>query len=394
MPTPAFYEAIDTQLRQQGPGHPVLVLDRDALDHNLDVTARHAKGERVRLVVKSLPCAALLERAMRRLDTKKLMVFHGPFLTEVANRFPDADVLMGKPLPIRAIEHFYDRLPDGATFDPAEQVQWLVDDAWRVEAMGELAEGYETTLRLSVEIDIGLHRGGLDRPEQLHGILDRIEAHPRLELGGLMGYDAHVAKAPAPLTDIDRALRDSAARYQAFVDVLNRRLGEAATRALTLNGAGSPTFALHGASSPANELSLGSALVKPTDFDLSTLDGHRPALYLAVPVLKRLPGFRMPFLEKASALAARHLPGLGSTLFLYGGGFMAKPIWPPSLRENPLYGRSTNQQIMNVRSDEAPPPEHHVFFRPTQSEAVMLRQDGLYVFSDGEIIGRWEVFGR
>ena len=63
---------------------------------------------------------------MDRAGTSALMVFHQPFLNAVATAFPDADVLLGKPMPVAAAETFY-RGPRLPAFDPATQVQWLID---------------------------------------------------------------------------------------------------------------------------------------------------------------------------------------------------------------------------------------------------------------------------
>ena len=63
------------------------------------------------------------------------------------------------------------------------------------------------------------------------------------------------------------------------------------TNDLTLNAAGSPTYTLWGnVEGIANELSIGSGFVKPLDFDLPSLANHRPALYIATPVLKSSAG--------------------------------------------------------------------------------------------------------
>jgi hypothetical protein len=47
---------------------------------------------------------------MRRARTEALMVFHQPFLNAVAERFPEADVLLGKPMPLAAARTFYRKL--------------------------------------------------------------------------------------------------------------------------------------------------------------------------------------------------------------------------------------------------------------------------------------------
>ena len=60
-----------------------------------------------------------------------MMVFHQPFLNAVAQAFPNSDVLLGKPMPVAAVETFY-RTLGPAKFDPETQVQWLIDSPERL----------------------------------------------------------------------------------------------------------------------------------------------------------------------------------------------------------------------------------------------------------------------
>ena len=71
---------------------------------------------------------------------------------------------------------------------------------------------------------------------------------------------------------------------------------------MTFNMAGSPTFGLYSTTSHANEISAGSALVKPSDFDLPILKAFKPAAFIATPALKVSRGIRLPALEYANNL--------------------------------------------------------------------------------------------
>ena len=65
-------------------------------------------------------------------------------------------------------------------------------------------------------------------------------------------------------------------RYAAFVDVLRGGFPSLAQAPLTLNGAGSPTFRYHEQDSPLNDISVGSALMKPSHYDLPMLEDFEP----------------------------------------------------------------------------------------------------------------------
>ena len=372
-PYTPYFAAKNALLRRAAPGRPVLLIDLDRLDANL-VKVRQSlpPGKAFRVVTKSLPALGLLQRVMQALSTQRLMVFHQPHLSALAVQLPQADLLLGKPLPVAAAATFYRELPRTA-FAPAAQLQWLIDSEERLLQYRQLAATLGQKLRINLEIDVGLHRGGIAEPRQLPALLSIIAgASGLLELAGLMGYDAHVGKIPAVVESRAASLRKVCARYSDFVQVLAARLPAAQLAALTLNGAGSPTFRLHGAESPLNELAAGSCLVKPTDFDLELLADLQPAAFIAAPVLKALPGLALPGLSSLGPAWSAWDPNRRRTFFIYGGLWMAQPEAPAGLRDNPLYGRSTNQAILNGSPRVTLAVDDYVFFRPAQSEKVLL----------------------
>jgi D-serine deaminase-like pyridoxal phosphate-dependent protein len=143
-----------------GMARPCLVLDRLRMRRNATrLKSLIASGVQLRLVEKSLPMPAILDDLMRLTSTRALMVFHEPQLRQVVQRFPDSDLLMGKPIPALAVRHFYQHLTSNE-FNPARQLQWLVDTRARLTEYHDLARGLGIRLRINIEIDVGLHRGG------------------------------------------------------------------------------------------------------------------------------------------------------------------------------------------------------------------------------------------
>ncbi|MEO0724265.1 MAG: alanine racemase [Bacteroidota bacterium] len=60
-----------------------------------------------------------------------------------------------------------------------------------------MAQTLGKKLHLNLEIDVGLHRGGFRREDDLVQALALIRAHPQaLEWSGFMGYNPHVVKLP------------------------------------------------------------------------------------------------------------------------------------------------------------------------------------------------------
>lgn len=388
------FAGLNAELRRAGPGKPVLLLDMDALDANLaEVKRAVAPGLAVRVVAKSLPSVPLLRYVMESLGTARLMVFDDT-VSALAAELPEADLLTGKPLPAQAVAAFYEARGVAGGGDPGGRVRWLVDGDARLAQYAGLARGLGVRMRINVEVDVGLHRGGAATTEELDAILREIEADPaHLSFAGLMGYDAHVTSAPPLLSSPRRAFDAATGRLAEFRDVLVTRHPGLLSGDPVWNGGGSKTYMLHAAGGPVNEVALGSCLVKPTDFDVPTLASHVPALFLAAPVLKRLAGARVPFLEWAARAWAAVDPNREVTYFIFGGGWMAKPVSPAGLSDNPIYGFSTNQAMLNGSARTGLAADDWVFFRPTQSERVVQEFGALRRVRGGRLDGVWSVLG-
>lgn len=392
-----YFANLEDLLQKEGDGRPTAIIDLDRLAKNAarlkeSLPPSFANGG-VRLVNKSLPCPELLRFLSGILDCRKQMVFHWPFLVEAASHFPDHDYLFGKPMPIKAAEAALDRLA-GTAFDAAAQVQWLIDTPARLEQYRVMARRRGMKLRISLEIDVGLHRGGAASPEALRPLLRPIADDPEhLDFAGFLGYDAHVGKLPGWLESRQTSLEKSQHRYRAFREWGSRNFPELFAGEKIFNGGGSPTFLLHGAEGPINEVALGSVLVKPEHFDLEILEGFEPAFYIATPVLKSLPGTSLPGLERISKWVAP-MVGRHRTYFIYGGRWMATACSPAGLRTNEMYGKSLNQAIFNGPASPALEVDDWIFLRPQESESVMLQFGDLLAVAGGTIVGRWQVFGE
>jgi D-serine deaminase-like pyridoxal phosphate-dependent protein len=317
------------------------------------------------------------------------MSFHQPFVNDDAAAFPDSDILIGKPLPVRSAELFYKNLK--STFDPARQLQWLVDTPEHLQQYLELAKGLGTKLRINIEIDVGLHRGGVRSNDSLGQILDLISAHSQsLELSGFMGYDPHAGLAvPRLLGSHEELFRKGMTIYQGFVEFTRNQYANLWREDLTLNAAGSPTYKLHEAETLSNDISVGSALLKPTHYDLDTLTAHVPAAYIATPVLKAVGPIQLPALEETSRVLSLWDPNRRQTYFIYGGCWMAEYESPKGLQFNATYGHSTNQEIVNASPEVGLAVDDQVFLRPTQSEFVLLQFGDLVAVRDGRVVDYW-----
>ena len=380
-----YFAQLNTLLRKAGEGHPTMIIDLEALDHNIQMVKTALESRDLRIFAKSVPSAALIDYISHRSQSNKLMAFHEPVLNAMGRS--TTDILFGKPMPIAAAAQFYDR-PARQHFDPSEQLQWLIDTPQRLDQYAALAKSKQVSLRVNIEIDVGLHRGGIGDPAMLLNMLKKIDDIPELSFSGLMGYDPHVVKMPALIIEQQTEFQRVQQRYQQMLEVA-RPFGDD----LTLNAAGSPTYKLwQEVEGIANELSVGSGFVKPLDFDIPSLAAHMPAIYIATPVLKSALGTRTAGVNWVGEAQSLWNPNRAQTIFVYGGYWKAKPVSPRGLITNPLFGRSSNQEMLNASAAVNVKVDDYVFYRPTQSESVMLQFGEILAVRNGQIQHRWSPF--
>jgi D-serine deaminase-like pyridoxal phosphate-dependent protein len=379
----APFAGLQSALKRAGVAQPTLVIDRPRLEANI-AAVRAALAPTplaLRVVTKSLPAPGLLDAVLAGTRADRLMVFNRLMLGEMVAFRPAADVLLGRPLPVVQVADFVRRRKDNPA--PAAHPQWLVDSGARLTQYAEIARSSGAVMRINLEIDVGLHRGGFADLADLAQALDLAAAEPLLRISGLMGYDAHVPGAPSPPAEAARAI----ARFGAATALLKQRLGERPD--LTLNTAGSPTYGLHLADPYANEVAVGSAFVKPTHFDLPTLAALQPAVFIAQPVLKIMDPAQYPGREALTAALNTLDPNSRRGVFLYGGYGDARPVSPRGLRFSALYGGRA-MLAGSAKVDLA--QDDFVFMRPTESEGVLLQFGDIAVFDGQDIAAWWPTF--
>ena len=376
----AYFKGLSDALKRAGLMRPTLVIDRARLAANVAAIRKSVDGAKLplRVVAKSLPSPKLLETIMTGMGTNRLMVFSADMLLQLLELYPEADYLMGKPLPVSE----YVRVFDKAGGFAAARVQWLIDTPQRLSAYHAAANARGAVLRANLEIDVGLHRGGFADPQALTKAVEQALA-VNVQVSGLMGYDPHVPKMPSA----DKAWAASQEAYGEAIAVLKAKRYDPATE--TLNSAGSPTFRRHCKGTVANEVSVGSAFVKPGDFDYDDLTDLQPAVFIATPVIKASSDQALPGVEALSG--AMHWWDRNSQrgFFIHGGHWLAKPVSPPGLEYSKLFGRSSNQELLTGSKLVELKPDDHVFLRPDQSEALFLQFGDIAVYDGTGIADMW-----
>lgn len=372
-----------------GIASPVLMIDRDALDANTTaIGAVPEHSQQLRLVAKSLPVPQLLSRVLTAWGSDRVMTFSVAMLVQIEAALPGRHHLFGKPVPVGAARGLLEEC--GGT-GLSDRVVWLVDTAERVRQYSRLAHEMDTSLQVAVELDVGLHRGGFSADALEQGLRE-IAVRPGLRFAGLMGYDAHLPALPTLGGVRRRAQRRFESGYRSAVQLAETVFGASAVDEAIRNTAGSKTLADRVASRDFNDFSVGSLLVKPADFDGVGTPEVQPAMFIATPVLKVVDPLRIPGFGSSRAVQRGLAGGARRGLYIHGGHWMAEPVHPEGLGYSSVMGRSSNQELLVTSQSLSVGVDDLVFFRPRQSEALMLQFGPIAVVSGERVVQWWEPF--
>jgi D-serine deaminase-like pyridoxal phosphate-dependent protein len=248
---------------------PQLLIDLDVLDSNLDRMRSVLRDRAIVLRVhfKSLKCGGLA----RYLASRGVRHFLCAKLNE-AEVLADAgmrDIFIANqvigPTKLRRLAELASRA----------DLSVCVDDADNVEQMARAAGERGVTIGVLVEVDIGMHRCGVEPGEPALALARRIHASPGLRFVGLQGYDGHL-----------QLLTDPTERRAKAVEAIGRLL---ATRRL-IERAGIPVAVVTGAGTGTSEwvgAQEGVTEIQPGSFLLMDCAYHavRPEFGCALSVL-------------------------------------------------------------------------------------------------------------
>ncbi len=377
-PSADYFAQVSSDIDAAGIGSPLVFIDMDRVDANIDaIVAGIPSPLSYRIVEKSLPSLDLLSYVSRRSGSDKFMVLHLPFLSPLLDALPNAEVLIGKSHLTSAVAAFFDEQPVGADLDAlAARVTFLADGRERLEELVALAERLGVTLRLVVEIDVGLRRSGLDDPSLLAPMLDVFVSRGAVEFAGFLGYDGHIAHSPAnTLAAMNAAWDEATAIYQSYVDVLSapeyRSLAELPD--LVFNSGGSSSFPMYASGTPVNDVAAGGGVLRPGTYPDHVISALRPAIFIATPVFRQYPEPQLPFF--GSAQAASVFAGYQG-LTIQGGGWPAFFTHPRGIRPAPFISDPTehpmvpNQGLVMAPAELDINPGDWIYYHPRQSDAL------------------------
>ena len=263
---------------------PLAALDLAAARANVASLVRRAGGTPVRVASKSVRCRWVLDLALSTPGVSGVMSYalrEALWLT--SNGVPD--VLMGYPSADRAA---LEQLAD--TPDALASITLMVDDIEQLELLRR-----DVPYRVCIDVDaslrigrahLGVRRSPLRTPADAVAVA-RAAAQRGCRVVGVMFYEAQIAGLPDTSPAVRWVKRRSAAELASRRGAVVRAVSGAVGELELVNSGGTGSLEVSSADAVVTEVTAGSGIYTPTLFDRYRAFAPRPALYFALPVVRR-----------------------------------------------------------------------------------------------------------
>ncbi|OXR41395.1 D-threonine aldolase [Nocardia cerradoensis] len=307
---------------------PLAALDLSALRANAADLVRRARGVPIRVASKSVRCRAVLEEVLGPQLTGR-----GGFAGIMSYSLREAlwlaghgarDILLGYPSVDRAA------LADlGADATLLDSITLMVDDVAQLDLIRAAVGGAGISPRVCLDVDaslrvgplhLGVRRSPIRTPEQAER-LARVARERGFRVVGVMTYEAQIAGLPDTNPAVRLVKRLSAAEIGTRRTQVLEAVRAVAGELEIVNSGGSGSIEVSVAAPEVTEVTAGSGLYVPTLFDGYRAFTPRPALYFALPVLRR------PAADIATVFAGGYIASGPA-----GASRVPKPVWPKGLR--------------------------------------------------------------
>jgi D-serine deaminase-like pyridoxal phosphate-dependent protein len=346
---------------------PALLLDLDAFEHNLHHMAAFFadKPTSLRPHAKTHKCPEIARRQLRagaigitcaKLGEAEVMVDAGVQDVLIANEVVGAIKVC--------------RL---TTLARRASLMVAVDSSANVAELSEACQARHSSLRVLVEIDVGMGRCGVQSSEDALRLARQVIDAPALAFAGLMGYEGHLVMIPEPQERATR-VRQAMVPLLEAVHLLDRK-GIATD---IVSGGGTGTYDMTGTSAPMTEIQAGSYILMDTTY-LRIRPEFRPALTLLSTVVSR------PTAERIVTDAGRK-----AVTKEFG--------WPQVIEPEGLVVQALSEEHGKLLAEDSASvrisPGGRVRLVPSHCCTTMNLHDRLYVIQDGKLVDVWPIAAR
>ena len=274
--------------------HPLLFVDEQALNSNIQWVLSQAKEKKVRVATKSVRSVEVLKKILAASNRfQGLMTFtleESLWLAQLGF----GDILLGYPtVDVAALEKLA-KVP--------QEITLMVDRTEHLDLLEKIAAAHNSQFSICVDMDLsmdlpglrfGVFRSALQSELSMTAFLNYLKKCPHLKLTAAMGYEAQIAgvgdkRAPLIQTLKKFSIRQLQARRKKMVEIIRKHGFDIRV----VNGGGTGSLNSTSTEEVVTELTAGSAFFAPTLFDRYRDFALTPAMGFTLPVV-RLPNENM-----------------------------------------------------------------------------------------------------
>jgi D-serine deaminase-like pyridoxal phosphate-dependent protein len=268
---------------------PLAALDMSAMRRNATDLVRRAGGTPIRVASKSVRCRWVLENVHAQQGFSGIM---GYSLHEAIwlVRAGFSDVLIGYPTANRtALRELI------ADADLLSKITLMVDDAAQLDLIRSLGTP-AAPVRVCIDVDaslrigrahLGVRRSPIRTPDQAAELARAAAAGGKLAVVGVMFYEAQIAGLPDSSPAVALVKRRSADELSVRRSAVATAVRGAGAELEFVNSGGTGSLEISAADPSVTEVTAGSGLYSPTLFDGYRNFAGDPALFFALPVVRR-----------------------------------------------------------------------------------------------------------
>lgn len=253
---------------------PALVLDLDVLEDNLAFMARFMAGASANLRphAKTHKCA---EIARRQLEAGAVGITcaklgEAEVLAHVAPDILIANQIVGATKISRLMR-----------LRRQTDVMVAVDDPGNVDELSQAAVAAGVSLRVLVEVDVGMGRCGVATAEAALALARRVDAAPGLVFSGLQGYEGHAVMIPDP-----EQRRATAEKAMAHLTDVRRHVEQSGLPVAIVSGGGTGTYNITGNYPGVDEVQAGSYVTMDARYS-GIVPEFRPAMTVLASIISK-----------------------------------------------------------------------------------------------------------
>ncbi len=270
------------------PGSPVLFLDLEAIEKNLEWIIKNSGNKKIRIATKSVRSKEVLKKILHS-DP----VFQGLMTYDLREALwlrseGFNDILMGYPTVDQEQLALLAQNPEGITL--------MVDRPEHITLIEQIASESSSLINICIDIDLsmdlpgvrfGVFRSAITSTERLEKFLDTLKTCKHIQLKGVMGYEAQIAGVMDKHSPVIRFLKKISIkklqkRRKEMISLIRSR----GFKPDLINGGGTGSLLSTRTEEDVTEVTVGSGFFSPVLFDHYKEFQLNPALLFTLPIVR------------------------------------------------------------------------------------------------------------